>query len=99
LLQNRSKSPQFRWSSIQTALEKSVPSNPEASFLALFSGGHKHSPVSATPSGECSAITNRQCGGGALTSQARGEWHFSHNGFVGQFSVGRQSWSRLSITR
>ena len=33
---NRSKSPQFRRSSIQTALEKSVPSNPGGKFSGAF---------------------------------------------------------------
>ena len=31
----------------------------QLSFVAFFSGGHRSSPVSKTPSGECKAITNR----------------------------------------
>jgi hypothetical protein len=64
---NRSKSPQSCRSCSQTALEKVSSRTPKASFLALFSGGHTHSPLSAAPSGECNAITNRSCGESVLT--------------------------------
>ena len=65
---NRSKSPQSCRSCSQTALEKVSRRTPKASFLALFSGGHTHSPVSLTPSGECNAFASRGCGESAMTS-------------------------------
>jgi hypothetical protein len=69
---NRRKLPQFRRSCLQTAPEKVSRRSPWASFLALFSGGRTHSPVSATPSGECNAITGRWYGESVLTSSAFG---------------------------
>src|SRR5450759_1722650 len=50
---------QFRNSCSQPGPEKVSCSMLQASFAAIFSGGHPSSPVSKTPSGECNAITNR----------------------------------------
>jgi hypothetical protein len=59
---NCRKSTQFRNYCSQTGPEKVFHSTPQATFRALFSGGHIGSPVSTTPPGECNAITNRSFG-------------------------------------
>jgi hypothetical protein len=53
--------PQFRDSRSETGLEKESRSTPKVGFAAIFSEGRTGCPVSATPIGECNAITNRSC--------------------------------------
>src|ERR1019366_8580040 len=61
---------QFRNSCSQHGPEKVSCSMLQASFAAIFSGGHPSSPVSKTPSGECNAITNRRYSESSLTLSA-----------------------------
>jgi hypothetical protein len=58
--------PQFREACPQTGLEKVSRFTPQASFVALFSGGYIGSPVSTTQPGECNAITTDDTAKGDL---------------------------------
>jgi len=57
--ENRKKSPQFLNFCSQTGPEKVSLSTLHRAFAPFFSAGQMRSPVSATPFGECQAITNR----------------------------------------
>jgi hypothetical protein len=63
---NRAKWPQFRVFCVQTGPEKMPSTMLQASVAGTFSRRHLSSPVSATPSGEWNAITNRSCGESGL---------------------------------